>query len=474
MRHMQRSYSVQTAILVAALALSAPAFAGPEAVPCLAAYQDAYKATWEIAPDDWAKLCARDGAADAAFLDGQKAFLDRCNIGAAPSVRANLIRADDAAALCAQGVPGRAKLPKTGAAVSVGGFSAPTAEQAAVQGRAQQRATSGVAASAGRINAALGGDVASLYGERTGSAVGDGGSAPAAGSATPLPRSGPRDPGLGEAGRTKTASPARSAPPPPVVVPYTPSDPAKAKSLIILDKWLMTNGASSASVSYLRERYRDMLEGLSPEVLQNLVNSGQRVAIIPEKKKLTEVAPFQALAGKKTFDGRKWETVRGVAGVPLGPGKHGCAVAIGEENLGGDGGGYPKGYTFFHEYGHAVKLNGLPPKTLAPVGFVEKVKRAAWGDPGTQQHVKEIYDASMKRPQKTGLDSYANSNDDEFYAQATAAFFGVGYRYYKTPEDKKKHVLTQETPVSLARANFDISKLCVSVYGTPGRYWKKE
>ena len=131
---------------------------------------------------------------------------------------------------------------------------------------------------------------------------------------------------------------------------------------------------------------------------------------------------------------------------------------------------YQQGFTFFHEYGHAVMMKGLPPKAPPPDGFLETLGRDLWGDPANQQRIKEIYDASMKRPQKSGLDAYANSNDDEFYAQATAAFFGVGYQYHKVPKDK---VLFQETPASLDKANPDIYNLCASVYGRPGRWTNK-
>jgi hypothetical protein len=458
-------------LIVLALALAAAAPARSQSPDCPAAYQDSYRAQWEIEKPDWAKFCAHAGEPQAALGEAQAAFMESCKAGAQPSVQAKLVRADDAAAMCAQGVPGRARIPRpAGAAPAAGSSRAPPARAAAAEDQAGRRAAAGVGSAASRIGAALGGDVASLYGERTGEAGGVEASptpgyaagkvaGAAAAAVVGISATAPppvQDPSL----------PIKAVPPP----PYNPSDKEKAPYLITLDQRLAANGASPEAVAYLRERYHDMLEHLDAHTLQNLVNNNQNLAIIPKDKKLTDVAPFTELKGKKTFDGRPWEGVRGVAGVPMGAGKPGCAVAIGEENLTGNGGGYPKGFTFFHEYGHAVMGSGLDPKTPPPSGWMDTVTRAMWGDPPTKQHIKEIYDASMKRPEKTGLDAYANSNDDEFFAQSTAAFFGVGYKYLKAPKDK---TLFQETPVTLAKANSDVFKLCISIYGRPGRYWAR-
>ena len=261
---------------------------------------------------------------------------------------------------------------------------------------------------------------------------------------------------------------------------YVPADKVKFSYLQTLDQYLVTNGAGPEAVGYLRVRYRDMLERLSPETLKNLVDEKVHLEIIPEGKELTDVGPFQVLKGKKTFDGRVWDTVRGVADVSMDHG--GQAVAVGEENFLASGGGYAKGFLFFHEFGHAVMDAGLPAHgpTPPPPGLFDNLYALLIAAPSdfepSRGRIASIYQDAMKRPQKTDLGDYANSNDREFWGQASAAYFGAGYSYMKDAvrDGKKTQTLFQETPVSLRAADQAIYMICAQVYGKSGRYWEKK
>ncbi|MBI4061138.1 MAG: hypothetical protein HY403_06885 [Elusimicrobia bacterium] len=356
------------------------------------------------------------------------------------------IAPDDWAALCAQ--TGTAD-----AALRMGrrAFPAPGVQsQAEARPQALRRADASVNAASERVGAALADDVATLYGERAASA------SPGPDSAAPA-----------ESPPAMSVPRARSKRSPP---PGLPTDRSKTSYIISLERRLMDNGSAPEAIAYLRARYRDLLEHLDVDTLGNLVVNGQHLALIPKDKKLTDVAPFTHLREMKTFDGRSWSDVRAVANVPMGQDKPGYAAAVPEENMvGADG--YGKGFTFFHEYGHAVHSYGLAYTPPPPNGWTERIERLLRGDPPTGKRVKRIYDAAMRRPQKTGLDAYANSNDLEMYAQATAAFFGAGYTYYKTSANA---VPFKETPLSLYRADSDLFRLCMSVYGRPGRHQEKK
>jgi hypothetical protein len=259
---------------------------------------------------------------------------------------------------------------------------------------------------------------------------------------------------------------------------YNPSNKVKAPYLIVLDQRLISHGASPAAVQNLHDHYRDLIEQLPVGVLRNLVRNEVYLAIIPKNKKMTDLPEFMNLRGKRTFDGRLWDDVRGCAGETVDGHKH--YVAVGEDNLTRYSAikSRPGDFDFYHEYGHAVKEFGLPSSSPKSSGMAEELKLAVLPE-RTQRRVQEIYDESMKRPQKTGLGKYADSNADEFFAQATAAFFGDGDTRddkpwdwkMKGPAGHKAFVLyrVQENARDLYKANPEIFKLCWSLYGPPGR-----
>jgi hypothetical protein len=68
----------------------------------------------------------------------------------------------------------------------------------------------------------------------------------------------------------------------------------------------------------------------------------------------------------------------------------------------------------------------------AAATFVTRVQAPTRGD------IVAAYDASMKRAEKTGLGDYADANSAEAFAQASAAYFGIGY--YGEQSDKLKEL----------------------------------
>ncbi len=120
-----------------------------------------------------------------------------------------------------------------------------------------------------------------------------------------------------------------------------------------------------------KERAIEILEAqlINKEVARRLIDKQTYVVIIPRGKKMTDVDEFKGLAGKKTFDGRNWEDVRGAGGFEHN-GK--VYVAVSEENTTGvsaEGAAagtkwcYDPGYsTTVHEMAHAVEIYGIAPE----------------------------------------------------------------------------------------------------------------
>jgi hypothetical protein len=154
------------------------------------------------------------------------------------------------------------------------------------------------------------------------------------------------------------------------------------------------------------------LIGANEAMAEKLKNARVVVVVVPHNKKLTDLPEFSHLRGKKTFDGRTWDDVRGVGGVSLANG--GKAVAAPEENLvvlpnvvDTYGPGYSVG---MHELAHVVNSNGL-----------SKEQR---------RRVDDLYEA-RKSDRGPWTDDYASKSAREYFAQATVAFFnknsGIGH-----------------------------------------------
>lgn len=130
------------------------------------------------------------------------------------------------------------------------------------------------------------------------------------------------------------------------------------------------------------------------------------IVIIPGRTKMTDLAAFSSLRGKKTFDGRDWSGVRGSGGMRAPDGTF--AIGVAEENLTtvrGVDSKYPTGYSIaMHEIAHTLHSKGMTD--------------------AQKQRVEALYQQQKQHDAADFSDSYAASNATEYFAQATNAFFG--------------------------------------------------
>ena len=159
---------------------------------------------------------------------------------------------------------------------------------------------------------------------------------------------------------------------------------------------------------------------------KQLAASRTTIVIIPGNTRMTDVDQFKGLRGDQTFDGRDWSNVRGSGGMQTADGTF--AIGVAEENLVAVRGvvsKYTSGYSIgMHELAHAVESKGMTPdqkQRLAQLFAQQQTQDR--GDPSTH------HDAFT--------DTYASSNQHEYFAQATNAFFGKNAGAYRaTPGTK--------------------------------------
>lgn len=161
-----------------------------------------------------------------------------------------------------------------------------------------------------------------------------------------------------------------------------------------LDIAVVPNGADALSVSRLATQLEAMLGQLSPDAVSRLRGRPIRIDIIPKGGKLTDLPAWSHLAGRKTFDGRDWGDVGGVAS------GNRCAVA--EEDI-------ARGFTAAHEVGHVLRWTALSPAQRRRLERIYDDRRtaaaAAWLSPGW----------------------YTKANVEEYFAQCVAAYFEKPY-----------------------------------------------
>jgi hypothetical protein len=163
---------------------------------------------------------------------------------------------------------------------------------------------------------------------------------------------------------------------------------------------VIARGAHPASVDAVQSLLKEMR--VAPHLRERLRAARLSVVIVPRRVALTDVPQFVALRGKHTFDGRRWDRVRGTGGIRLDDGR--VAVAIPEENLFGWGDDpYPALAIAVHELAHAIHDRVLTPEDRHLVAAAYRARLKA-GGPFT--------------------DAYARSNVGEYFAQGANAFFG--------------------------------------------------
>ncbi len=266
-----------------------------------------------------------------------------------------------------------------------------------------------------------------------------------------------------------------------------PPSPTRERYLRVISKRIIANGAGPQALDYARKIQLGMLSHAPISLLRRLADGPTSISILPLGKRLTQIPPFTSLAGKKTFDGRPWEKVAGIAeAIRDKRGRWGGEIVAPESDLIGRGPldadqHYRKGQVLLHEYGHAVRFT-LPSEsdwkwrgsgkdaTLTLRGMASRLHGslsgilAAFKSPRylpTISDSQAVYESAMRNYGTIGLGRYADSNANEAFAQATSAYFGVGSN--------------GETAAILRRRDPPMYRLMREVYGraSADRFYKK-
>ncbi|MHB8875185.1 MAG: hypothetical protein ACYC8T_15975 [Myxococcaceae bacterium] len=160
--------------------------------------------------------------------------------------------------------------------------------------------------------------------------------------------------------------------------------------------------SASAAAAAEGRRALEMLTR-RPDIQERLRAARVSMVIIPADKKLTDMPEFASLRGRRTFDGRLWDDVRGVGGTSVKD--RSIAFGVAEETLAHlPGDTYPRGYNVaVHELAHVIHNTGLPACDKDAIDEAYLARKAA-GGPWTE--------------------AYGSSNAFEYFAQGTNAFFG--------------------------------------------------
>jgi tetratricopeptide (TPR) repeat protein len=139
---------------------------------------------------------------------------------------------------------------------------------------------------------------------------------------------------------------------------------------------------------------------LFASLLPRLVTMGGRHDLLLELERTTEASSRASLRGKRTFDGRVWDDVRGIGGLRAATGIEALDEA------------YDFGFdTLAHEIAHQAHLYGFKPVD--------------------RQRVRELYRAASA--EHRFLDYYAANNEAEYFGQGVEAFASFGKRPGREP-----------------------------------------
>jgi hypothetical protein len=150
-----------------------------------------------------------------------------------------------------------------------------------------------------------------------------------------------------------------------------------------------------AELASPRQRVVDRTAALFARHLPKLVAIGGRHDLLVELARTTDAEARANLRGKRTFDGRFWDDVRGVGGVHAATGIEALdeAAAFGFD-------------TFAHEVAHQVHYYAFTPTQRA--------------------RLRALYRAAVDGGRC--LDYYAATNEAEYFGQGVEAFVSLGKR----------------------------------------------
>jgi tetratricopeptide (TPR) repeat protein len=150
-----------------------------------------------------------------------------------------------------------------------------------------------------------------------------------------------------------------------------------------------------AQLSPARRLVVDRTAAMFGNHLERLVACGARHDLLRELERTTDAAERANLRGRRTFDGRVWDDVRGIGGVQAATGIEALDEAA---TFGFD--------TFAHEVAHQVHVLGF-----------NQLQKA---------RLRSLYQAALANGRC--LDFYAASNEAEYFGQGVEAFASFGKR----------------------------------------------
>ncbi|HEB54076.1 MAG TPA: tetratricopeptide repeat protein, partial [bacterium] len=149
------------------------------------------------------------------------------------------------------------------------------------------------------------------------------------------------------------------------------------------------------TLSAERRAVVDRTAALFASKLGKLVAVGGHHDLLHELERTTDAEARRSLRGRRTFDGRVWDDVRGVGGIRAATGIEALDEAA---TFGFD--------TFAHEVAHQVHFFAFTP-----------LQRA---------RIRSLYKAAMS--ERRCLDYYAASNEAEYFGQGVEAFVSLAKR----------------------------------------------
>ena len=210
------------------------------------------------------------------------------------------------------------------------------------------------------------------------------------------------------------------------------------------------NGASARAIDIAQTHARELFETLSPQNRAILAANPVEIDVIPRGTRLTELAEYADLAGKKTFDGREWSEVRGIKTVVDGR----TRIAIGEETLIPGLTAYGPGFVAAHEGGHAVQEALTPAQaTRLQELYAQRTAAAPVAPDGTA--------GGSGHPSWLDPDWYSAANKEEYFANCIAA-------YQRHPYSADPAVQVKYTPEWLQTHDPRMYALLEEIYGNGG------
>jgi hypothetical protein len=199
-----------------------------------------------------------------------------------------------------------------------------------------------------------------------------------------------------------------------------PDIPPDVDPLAGLPIQVLGHGASEAAVAAARVSAIELFGDLRDPSRAQLLTTSVALDVIPHDKQLTDLAEYAHLKGTKTFDGRVWDTVRGIqtdiAGV------HRFAIA--EEDLitvPGKAASYGSGFLAAHEGGHALQASSLTPAQITTLTTLYTTRLAASGA------ITPTTPASDKTAMWLNPAWYSAANKEEYFGNSVAAYLGHPY-----------------------------------------------